>query len=141
MVAPEYFNTFGIRIVRGRALTAQDGAGGQRVAVVNERFVKRFLDGRDPMNERVAMNQFVPRTANLSFGPGAPGSAVEWHIVGVFRDISDLEPFGDPAAPQIYVPFAQSPWPQPMMAIRSCALEPSSQRRRKPAYLQRGLWC
>jgi len=48
MVTPEYFETFGIRIVRGRALTAHDGAGAQRVAVVNERSVKRFLEGRDP---------------------------------------------------------------------------------------------
>ena len=42
MVTPEYFETFGIRIVDGRALTAHDGAGAQRVAMVNERFVKGF---------------------------------------------------------------------------------------------------
>src|SRR5207244_7199702 len=35
------------------------------------------------------------------------------------RDISNLEQFGDPAAPQIYVPFAQSPWPQAMVAVRT----------------------
>ena len=29
--------------------------------------------------------------------------------------------FGDPAAPQIYVPFAQSPWPQAMVAVRTAA--------------------
>jgi putative ABC transport system permease protein len=41
--------------------------------------------------------------------------------VGVFHDISNLEQFGDPAAPQIYVPFAQSPWPQAMVAVRTAA--------------------
>src|SRR5215468_7266811 len=41
MVTPEYFETFGIRMMQGRALTVQDGASGPRVAVVNERFVKR----------------------------------------------------------------------------------------------------
>src|SRR5262249_27376571 len=84
MVTPEYFETFGIRILQGRGLTAHDGPGAQRVAVVNERFVKLFLEARDPLLQRVTMSQFVPRTANLSFGSGAPGSAVEWHIVGVF---------------------------------------------------------
>jgi putative ABC transport system permease protein len=57
----------------------------------------------------------------VSFGPGAPGAAVEWNIVGVCGDVSNLEQFGDPAAPQIYVPFAQSPWPQAMFAVRTAA--------------------
>jgi putative ABC transport system permease protein len=39
--------------------------------------------------------------------------------VGVFRDISNLEQFGDPTAPQICVPFAQSPWLQAMVAVRT----------------------
>src|SRR5437773_7336306 len=104
IVTPEYFETFGIRIVQGRALTAYDGANAQRVAVVNERFAKRFLEGRTPLGERVVMNQFGPGAPRLGFGPGAPGVSVEWHIVGVFRDISDLEQFDDPKPPQICVP-------------------------------------
>jgi putative ABC transport system permease protein len=54
-------------------------------------------------------------------GPGSavPGSPVEWRIVGVFHDVSNLEQFGDPGAPQIYLPFAQSPWPQAMVAVRA----------------------
>jgi putative ABC transport system permease protein len=121
MITPEYFDTFGIRLVQGRRLSAQDRVDTQRVAVVSERFAKRFLEGRDPLTQSVAMNQFVPRTASLSFGPGTPGSTVEWQIVGVFHDISNLEHFGDPTAPQIFVPFAQSPWPQPMIAVRATA--------------------
>lgn len=119
MVTPEYFETFGIRMVKGRALAASDGASAQRVAVVNERFVKRFLAGRDPLRERVVISQFNPGTANVSFGPGAPGSSIEWHVVGVSGDIFNLEHFGDPAAAQMYVPFAQSPWPQAIMAVRT----------------------
>jgi putative ABC transport system permease protein len=107
MVTPEYFDTFGMGLVRGRALTAGDGPSAQRVAVVNERFVKRFLEGRDPLGQGVVMDQFVP------------GSPLEWRIVGVFRDVSNFEQFGDPGAPQIYVPFAQSPRPQAMVAVRA----------------------
>jgi putative ABC transport system permease protein len=123
-VTPGYVETFGIRMVQGRALTERDGASAQRVAVVNERFVRLFLDGLDPMGQRVAMDDIVPQTGNRSLAGGNPsglasGSRVEWHIVGVFRDVSNGEQFGEPRAPEIYVPFAQSPWPQAMLAVRA----------------------
>ena len=111
MVTPEFFETFGIRMVQGRALTDRDGVSAQRVAVVNERFVRLFLDGRDPMGQRVAMEDIL--------APTGTGSRVEWHIVGVFRDVSNEEQFGEPKAPEMYVPFAQSPWPQAMVAVRT----------------------
>ncbi|MPY86784.1 MAG: FtsX-like permease family protein [Luteitalea sp.] len=123
MVTPEYFETFGIRMLQGRSLTERDGRSAQRVAVVNERFVALFLEGRDPMGQRVAMDEIVPGSTL------APGSRVEWHIVGVLRDVSNVEQFGEPRAPQIYVPFAQSPWPEAMAAVRATsnpeALRPS----------------
>jgi putative ABC transport system permease protein len=130
MVMPEHFDTFDIRIVKGRALTAQDRAGAQPVAVVNERFVRRFLDGADPLGRRIAMNQLGPGNPRQGYGPGAPGASVEWLIVGVFRDVSNLDQFGDPAAPQICVPFAQSPSLQAVLAVRTVA---------DPATLQRSL--
>ena len=101
LVTPEYFETFGVRMQQGRALNDRDGMIAQGVAVVNERFVRLFLDGRDPVGQRVVMDDG------------------EWHIVGVFRDVSNVEPFGEPKAPQIYIPFAQSPSPQGMVAVRT----------------------
>lgn len=123
MVTPDYFETFGIRMVQGRALTDRDGVRAQRVAVVNERFVRLFLDGRDPMGQRVAMDD-IGSAARGGLAGGIPsglasGSRVEWHIVGVFRDVSNGEQFGEPKAPEMYVPFAQSPWPQAMVAVRT----------------------
>lgn len=109
MVTPEYFETFGVRMLRGRALNDRDGMSAQRVAVVNERFVKLFLDGRDPVGQRVVMDDIVP----------ASGARVEWYIVGVFRDVSNVEQFGEPKAPQMYVPFAQSPGTQALVAVRT----------------------
>lgn len=127
LVMPGYFDTFGIQLVRGRALTAHDDSGAQRVAVVNERFVKRFLEGQNPLDQSVVMGQFVPGPTRLGPGGAVPGAAVEWRIVGVFRDVSNLDQFGDPGAPQIYLPFAQSPWPQAMVAVRA-ATNPESLR-------------
>jgi len=129
MVTPEYFETFGMRLVRGRALTADDGPSAQRVAVVDERFVNRFLEGKDPLGQGVVMGQFVPGATRLGPGGAVPGSPAEWRIVGVFRDVSNMERFDDPGQPQIYLPFAQSPWPQAMVAVRAAnspeALRPS----------------
>jgi putative ABC transport system permease protein len=105
MVTPGYFETFGIRMLQGRALDARDGMSAQRVAVVNERFERLFLNGQDPVGQRVAMDE--------------SGSRVERHIVGVFRDVSNVEQFGEPKAPQMYVPFAQSPRPQATVAVRT----------------------
>jgi putative ABC transport system permease protein len=105
MVTPGYFETFGIRMLQGRALNDRDGMSAQRVAVVNDRFARLFLNGQDPVGQRVAMEE--------------SGSRVEWKIVGVFRDVSNVEQFGEPKAPQMYVPFAQSPRPRATVAVRT----------------------
>src|SRR6185295_9137562 len=55
MVTPEYFETFGIRMLQGRTLNDRDGMSAQRVAVVNERFVSLFLSSLDPVDQRIAM--------------------------------------------------------------------------------------
>lgn len=135
IVTPEYFETFGIRMMQGRALTAHDGANGQRVAVVNERFAKRFFDGKDPLGQRVLMNQLGSGSPRLGFTAGAPGAPVEWLVVGVFRNIGDLEQFNDPVAPQIYLPFAQSPWLQSMVSVRT-ATNPETLRKSLAAEIQ-----
>jgi putative ABC transport system permease protein len=105
MVTPDYFETFGIRMLQGRALNDRDGMSAQRVAVVNERFVRLFLNGQDPVGQRVAIEE--------------SGARVEWQIVGVFHDVSNVEQFGEPKAPQMYIPFAQSPRPQATVAART----------------------
>ena len=124
LVTPEYFETFGVRMQQGRALNDRDGMSAQGVAVVNERFVRLFLDGRDPVGQRVVMDDIVPNIGNRTLAGGslsgpAPTAGAEWHIVGVFRDVSNVEQLGEPKSPQIYVPFAQSPSPQGMVAVRT----------------------
>ena len=43
MVTPDYFQTFGIKLISGRFLNEQDTASSVKVAVVNEDFVNKFL--------------------------------------------------------------------------------------------------
>jgi putative ABC transport system permease protein len=113
MVTPEYYRTFGVQLVRGRAFNDQDTAGSVRVAMVSETFVRRFLPGVDPLRQRILVEELIPGVTKL-------GPAQDWQIVGVFGDVrspENLRDSGDGA--QIDVPFSQSPWPQAVMAVRT----------------------
>jgi putative ABC transport system permease protein len=115
MVTPEYYQTYGVRVVKGRAFTEQDAAGGLRVAMVSEAFVKKFLSDVDPLTQRLAVEEMTPGVTKL----GAP---VEWQIVGVFHDVqyggySGLG--GEGQRPEIDVPFWQSPWPSSNFGVQT----------------------
>jgi predicted permease len=58
-VSPSYFDTLGIRILRGRGFSASDRAGGEPVAVVSEAAARTLWKGRDPIGGRV---RFAPET-------------------------------------------------------------------------------
>jgi len=111
MVTPEYFRTFGVRMIQGRTLTEQDTAGGLPVAVVNETFVKKYLSKVDPLTQRVVVEQLIPGVTKL-------GPPIEWQIVGVYHDVHNGGVRRD-GFPEIDVPFWQSPWPQAGFAVRT----------------------
>jgi len=111
MVTPGYFDTFGVRVVRGRKFDEHDTSGSMRVAMVDELFARRHLKNVDPLRQRIVVEELVPGVTKL----GAP---VEWQIVGVFHRVQ----YGDRPAddfPVMYVPFAQSPWPTEAIAVRT----------------------
>jgi len=110
-VSPAYFETLGIRIVRGRAFTGADRMGTVAVAIVNETFVKRYFPDVDPLTQRVVIDQFNPGVTNL--GPGTV-----WQIVGVSGDVRNLGPAND-SLPEIHVPLAQSTWARNWIAVRT----------------------
>ncbi len=120
MVTPGYFQTFGVRIDHGRTFNQQDTANSPRVAMVNEAFARKFLHGVDPLSQRLLIEQL--RNGVLALGP-----SVEWQVVGVFRDVQNAGPLGNPSQPEIFVPFDQSPWPQAVVAVRT-ALDPEKMK-------------
>jgi putative ABC transport system permease protein len=113
MVTPGFFQTFGTQMAKGRTLNDQDTASSVRVALVNETFVSRYLPGVDPLTQRILVEQLIPGVTKL-------GPPVEWQIVGVFKNIHNGGIRSD-GFPEIDVPFAQSPWPQASMAVRTTA--------------------
>jgi len=111
MATPDFFRTFGLQIVKGRGFDEHDVAGGPRVAVVNESFVKRHLAGVDPLTQSVAVDELTPGLTRV-------GKPLEWRIVGVVRDVRNQGARND-TRPEIDVPFAQSPWPQARVTVRT----------------------
>ena len=111
MVTPGYFDTFNIRVVKGRSFTDQDVSASQRVAMVNENFVNKYFSDVDPLTQRVSVDSLVPGTQKV-------GQPVEWQIVGVFHNVRNGDSLRSDY-PEIYVPFSQSPWPQTSVAVRT----------------------
>ena len=110
MVTPDYFKTFGIQVLRGRSFTDQDNAASVRVAMVDEEFVERYLNGKDPLQQRLMIDQLIPGVTRI----GAP---VSWQIVGVYHHVR----IGDLRRdfPEIEVPFWQIPWPTSAIGVRT----------------------
>jgi predicted permease len=110
MVTPGYFETYGIRLVKGRFFNDQDTAAGVKVAVVNEEFVHKYLKGVDPLQKRVLVEQLIPGVTKL-------GPAVAWQIVGVFHNVRSRGFRED--YPEMEIPFWQIPWPDTAIAVRT----------------------
>jgi predicted permease len=110
MVTPDYFNTFGISLIKGRSFTDQDDDSSVKVAMVNQDFVTKFLKGKDPLTQRVVVEQLIPGVTKL-------GPPVEWQIVGIYHTIKTRGFRED--NPEILIPFWQIPWPSAGIAVRT----------------------
>lgn len=99
-VTADFFSVMGIRLVTGRAFTRADGPDAPAVAIVNEAFVRRSLQGRDPLREQLRGFRFRRAGGNMV--------AENVAIVGVVADVryADLT---IPAEPIVYVPMTQMP--------------------------------
>jgi predicted permease len=72
-VTPQYFETYGIELVRGRYFTSQDTPSSSRVAIISESVSKAFFGDSDPVGQRIG------------FG-SRPNPARLLTVVGVVRD-------------------------------------------------------
>ena len=95
-VSANYLQDLGVPVLRGRGFTAADNETAALVAVVNERFVKRFFK-----NDEDPLDQY--------FGLDMPQNVGTFRIVGIVRD-AKFAGWGlsRPAQPMFYVPLAQN---------------------------------
>jgi putative ABC transport system permease protein len=102
---PDYFETTGIRLLRGRTFTDRDGPDTLPVAIVNETFVKRFLPPGDPIGRRVTL------------GDGAEDDP--WlTIVGVTADVRHMGLAAEAEA-GLFIPYSQKPVPSMSLVARA----------------------
>ncbi len=90
-VGPEYFATMHIPIVSGRTLSANDIRPKPVVALVNETFVRRYLDGRNPVG--------------LQLKGGSDENRLDGEIIGVVGD-TKYEGLRESVEPTTYVPMS-----------------------------------
>ena len=106
-VSPGYFQTAGLRLLRGRDFNAGDGGGegAQPVAIVNQVLVDRELPGQDPLGQRITLGS-------------------QFTIVGV---VSNARRRSLDTAPQpaVYLPFEQFTLPFMGVAVRTTAGAPA----------------
>ena len=81
-VSPRYFETMGIRLVRGRVFTDQDRRGGQAVAIIDENLAREYWPNQDALGQR------------LRNGNNAPWKT----IVGIVRPVRHSQVVGEEAS-------------------------------------------
>jgi putative ABC transport system permease protein len=103
-VSPNFHDTMGIPLVRGRKFTEHDNADSPRVAIINQSMAARYWQGEDPIGKRISDSD-----------PQHP----RWvEIVGVAGNVKyfTLEE-EQPSA--MYLPLTQSPDPGSTVMVRT----------------------
>ncbi len=93
LIGPGYFSTMGIPLVKGREFNTSDTANSQKVAVINESMVRRFLGDREPIG------------AKFAFGSGNKVKP-DIQIIGVVKD-SKHASVREQSKPFLYTPYSQ----------------------------------
>jgi len=105
MVSPDWFQTLGVRLVRGRDFSDADRRGGPRVVVINETAARTFYPNEDPIGRPVAVGQ----------GGFHVGSA---EIIGIVSDVR-FETLEDIPVPDVFIPYLQAPRAEGILFVRS----------------------
>ena len=108
-VSPGYFEALGIRLMSGRAISADDRDVGPRVAVVNQAVARQIFPGEDPIGREIELVQA------RALWTDRPGRLL---IVGVASNVREVG-FNEIDFNDIYVPFAQLPAPVSELVVRT----------------------
>jgi predicted permease len=102
-IAPNFFETMEMPLLRGRQFTMAENSPPPRVAIINEAAARKFFPDEDPIGRR--------------FGH-SPERNGELEIIGVVRD-AKYNALRDAAPATIYVPYGQNPVGAMAFAIRT----------------------
>jgi predicted permease len=77
-VDPEYFETVGLTVSRGRAIDRTDVPGGTPTVVIGADAAQRLWPGRDPLGRTLTYVQGADRESQLTIVGVSPGTGLEW---------------------------------------------------------------
>jgi putative ABC transport system permease protein len=125
LVHGEYFKALRIPMREGRAFTAQDGAQSEPVAIVNERFARKFWPQESPLGKRIAYRDFHA------------GEPFPMTIVGVASDVKGVT-LDQPDTLTVYTPYVQRrvEWQRWGTLVARTSADPAGFR----AQLQQAVW-
>jgi predicted permease len=104
-VAPGYFETMRVPVLRGREFTPGDTAQSTPVVLINQTMANQFWPGEDPVGRRMTYGQ--------------PDANTQWMtIVGVVGDTRRVG-YEAPIRPETYLPHAQAPSRSMMLVVRA----------------------
>jgi len=115
LVVDGYFQTLGVPFVQGRDFTADDIRSARRVAVVNQRFVERFLSTIDPLGRTVKFTLRNDQGQDEEQG---------YEIVGVVQNVKNAG-VNNPIEPEVFAPISVAPlrWQSIMVRTAGPPLE------------------
>ncbi len=114
LIGCDYFKTVGMPLLRGRSFADSDQLDSKPVAIVNERFVEKYLRGQDPVGKQIRPGWSVT---------DQPPQMRE--IVGVVSNAKNLS-LRDEFEPEVYLPIAQVPWPVATILLRTESSNPAA---------------
>ncbi len=91
-IGPGYFRTLGVPLMAGREFTDADGLKAQKVAIVNQEFVKKFNLGSDAVGKMM--------------GTEGRGGKLDVRIIGVVQN-AKYSQVKDVVPPQFFQPYRQ----------------------------------
>jgi len=104
-ISPRYFETFGTRMLAGRAFSESDMLTSPKVFIISQATATALFGKEDPIGRRIAQT-----------GIGNP----QWgEIVGIAADVKSVLPDPGPVTLQVYQPMAQDPRPYNEIAVRT----------------------
>jgi putative ABC transport system permease protein len=105
-VQPGFVRAMGINVLDGRDFDDRDDAGKPPVAVINQALAEHFFPGENPIGKRLRLSSIVQKDPPMR------------QIVGVVADIKQ-QSLDAPARPELYVPFAQDPFQEMYVVIKT----------------------
>ena len=109
-VDADFLRTTGIRLLRGRALTAADLAGKRRVADINQALARKFFPGEDPIGKQIKL-------VRLKDAP-QPVADPWFEIVGITSDVKN-HGVRDAIQPQTYAPLTVTGFGEYILYVRT----------------------